>query len=201
MLYIKEATDVPKQQYALLAQLLNTAWKELIVTTPEHLESRFASGNKFLIVYGNSAFVDKENLAQEYGIALPNEDIPLGLLETITLRTNGVMDQVPKTYGELTNNGLWKLLVENADTLIMVDATKMPTGPKEVTGLMMNSVKEYLCQTSLEYAWTFTPDIEGVKKWHESFGAKNSHYRIPNARPNWKEPAVNFMDYSHLIKK
>src|SRR3989344_2427271 len=104
MLHLKEPKDVPEQHYALLADILNSAWKDLIVTAHEQIKSRFASGNKFFIVYGEPTLVDtkrqksgsqflplvssegrnkseqnlrpsldKEKLAQEYRIALPEE--------------------------------------------------------------------------------------------------------------------------------
>ena len=220
MFYLKEAKDVPEQHYFLLAELLNTAWKDLIVTTPEHLRSRFASGNKFFIAYGEPALVDKEKLASEYGIALPElsglsvasklpeeenkevnkEDIPLGLLETIALKTQGVIYRVPRTYAELTNSGFWRPPEEKADTIIMVDVTKIPTVKEDVASFLMGAVKYFLHDSSLWSAWTFTPDIDAVKKWHESFGAKDTRYGFPNARQGWKQPAVNIMDYSHMIK-
>ena len=217
MLHLKEPKDVPEQHYALLADILNSAWKDLIVTAHEQIKFRFASGNKFFIVYGEPALVDKEKLAQEYGIALPeesitssegitsesntpSENIPLGLLETIAIKTQGVISRVPKTYAELTHAGNWKPPENGADTIIMVDATKLPTAPSSVTEYMMSAVKDFLLNSQFRYAWTFTPDIEAVKKWHQGFGAKDTQYRIPHARQGWKEPGVNCMDYSHLIK-
>ena len=200
MLTIKETKEIPEQHYLLLANLLNTAWKDLILTTPEHIKSRFASGNKFLAVYGKPNMMGEEHLTKIYGNIPLEENLPLGLLETIALRTLGNMDLVPKNYKELTNDGFWKNPVEKADTLIMVDVTKIPFGPKEVPELLMTSIKNFLQQSSFEYAWTYTPNIKNIKQWHETFGAIDSHYILPYARPGWKEPAVNFMDYSRLIK-
>src|SRR3989344_5187710 len=46
------------------------------------------------------------------------------------------------------------------------------------------------------FIWTYTPDIPGVKRWHEKLGARDSGYRIVNARPGFSQPDVNMMDYS-----
>ncbi len=174
------------------------AWKELLVSTPKHIRSRLASGNKFFLVYDELSLTERERLEREHGLTFPEEEVPLALLETIALRTQGVIYRVPRTYAELTNHGLWKPPAENADTFIMVDVTKIPGASNRVTELLMTTVKEHLRESSFWYAWTFTPDIDAVKRWHESFGARDTQYRISNARQGWKVPAVNLMDYSHF---
>ncbi|MBI2666022.1 hypothetical protein HYX13_00255 [Candidatus Woesearchaeota archaeon] len=204
-LKIKTGKDIPAEDNLLLTLIVNSAWKELIETDQEMMGKRLNSGNLFLAAY-DLATDDDLIYGVEKGIFPPTTTpIPVGLLETIAIKTHGFYENVPKDYFSLTQNGLWQEVPKDADTLIMVDVTGLPTrtGKKskgEVKTIITHA-KNLLSELPYRHVWTFTPDIEAVRKWHESMGAIDTQYKIPCARPGWKVPAVNLMDYSHLIKK
>ena len=183
--------------YPLVSAMLNQVWTQTTATSQIMLE-RLGSGQLFVVGY-DLPKPEEQEYAQELAGRLTK--IPVAFLETIDLYTGGNMDRVPKSYTELTNDGHWRKPLENADTLILVDATVLPTrrgekGNNEAQEWIKAAKRQISSLDHYSFIWTYTPDIPGVKRWHEKLGARDSGYRIVNARPGFSQPDVNMMDYS-----
>ncbi|MFC1686909.1 hypothetical protein ACFL0E_00960, partial [Nanoarchaeota archaeon] len=191
-----------KKTFDFLAHILNSTWSSQVKTTGEIMEKRLTSGSRFTI--GTSSPREEEiKLYEEVCQDKPGEEIPVGILETIALKTDGHLRYIPRTYEELTDCGLWKPPEEDADTLILVDVTVLESrrgkkGNGEAKKLI-NIALDSLVKTQFEYVWTYTPNIESVKKWHESLGAINTQLIILGARDKFSTPDVCVMNYSKKL--
>lgn len=191
-----------KQTFDFLAYILNSTWGSQFEATGEIMEKRFASGSRFVI--GTSSPREEEKkLYEEVCQEKPGKEIPIGILETIALKTNGQLRSIQRTYEDLTNHGLWRQPEEDADTLILVDVTVLESrrgkkGKGEAKKLI-NIALDSLVRTQFKYVWTYTPNIEKVKKWHESLGAINTQMVVLGARDKFIEPDVCVMNYSKKL--
>ncbi|MBI4152674.1 hypothetical protein HY495_03110 [Candidatus Woesearchaeota archaeon] len=190
--------------YPIVSAMLNEVWTQT-KATPEIMYERVRSGQLFVVGYDNPK--QEELKYDRPSLAGHQNKIPVAFLETIDLYTGGNMDCVPKSYAALTNDGHWRMPLKNADTLILVDATVLPTrrgekGNNEAQELIRaarSMIDAYQLISPFDgypFIWTYTPDIPGVKRWHEKLGARDSGYKIINARPGFSQPDVNLMDYS-----
>jgi len=181
----------------VLAAVLNDSWNTKVDAATMRL--RLSSGLPFVIAYDDATVEDCECL-RSLGLTVGSR-IPVGILETIDLISRGSYANVPLTYDALTNNGKWRKKLDGSDTLIFVDVTLLPSRRGKDTGrMLMSYALVYLAKnTGHSYFWTYTPDIEKVKRWHEGFGAIYSHHVIQNARPFFRVPSVSLMDYSHYV--
>ena len=189
-----------------LAYILNSTWGSQFEATGEIMKKRINSGSLFVFAYGLPTEEEKKLYEEVCEIKLKaNKEIPLGLLETITLRTEGDYGCVPR-YEILTNYGEWSEPVKDADTLIMVDLTVLKTrrgkkGQGEAKKIINFTLEQLAKADAYQYVWTFTPKIEKVQKWHESLGARNTRHIILEARNRFKEPRVCLMDYSQKLRE
>ncbi|MFC1691715.1 hypothetical protein ACFL0W_06060 [Nanoarchaeota archaeon] len=195
-----------KYDREIISAILNETWESQVQADEWKLSQRFKSGNAFFIAYD---LATEEDILyyREKGIELqPHELIPVGILETIAINTQGKYENVPGSYNELANYGMWKSPAKDVDTLMFVDVTVMPTrrgrkGNGEARRLIEYASQWIAENTDIKYGFTYTPDINAVKKWHAKLGAKDSQYVIPNARSRFETPNVNIMDYSDEIAR
>ncbi|PIN70600.1 hypothetical protein COV93_00795 [Candidatus Woesearchaeota archaeon CG11_big_fil_rev_8_21_14_0_20_43_8] len=200
--------DAEEKHHGILAGMLNTAWGSFVTATPDIMKIRLSSGAEFFFVYDNATNDDADFIQQNYGgVVCVDERIPVAILETIGLKTDFVYDNVPKSYDLLTDNGLWKAPEMDADTIILVDITALPTRlakhvkglggtPKDEARKLVGYAHSHIEKnTSYDAIWTFTPNIDAVKRWHESNGASDTKYLISSARPGFKVQSVNMMSY------
>lgn len=194
-----------KENLSFLAHILNSAWGSQFEATGEIMKERINSGSLFVFSYGLPTEEEKElyecvcktNL-------LPEREIPLGLLETIALRTDGDYSHI-KNYNELTNKGRWRKPEQDADTLILVDITVLETrrgkkGKGEAKTIVNFALDKLARNNVFRFIWTYTPNIKKIQKWHESLGADNTNHIIANARPNFIEPDVCLMSYTRKLE-
>ena len=181
----------------ILAAMLNAAWNTRIDAGT--MRSRLSSGLPFMIAHDDATAEDRECL-ESLGLAAHGK-IPVGLIETIDILSRGSYANVPVTYDVLTNNGNWRKKLDGSDTLILVDVTLLPSrrGKDLGSALMGHALKAIARDTGYRYVWTYTPDIEKVKRWHTGFGAVDTHHVLPCARPFYSVPSVNLMDYSAYV--
>lgn len=196
--------DASSSDYMSLAKILNDGWGEInqingdfSETTPEMLKERFNTDSIFLIQY------DKPTDEDTKLISIIDESIPIALLETMGINAASYSD-VPNIYSDLVGNGTWKPEPDNPDTLILVDITLLKSrqgrkGNGEGNLLVQYALNYLALQTNYDKVWTFTPDIEGVKRWHMKNGAIDTEFVIKDARPNYTPANVNLMDYSNRI--
>lgn len=181
-------------------KIVNSEWGQFYDLTPSTLMRRLETGNIFVGAYLG--------------------DRPAGILETIGLKLNyprrfremdyrDVMKEVcPQIgpYDELTDDGLWRPLSPDFNTLVLVDITrnkefssKSSIAPGIVNygkGVMIASPEQRPGSFfDLEATVTFTPDIGAVKRWHERQWAFDTGVPLENARPGYIQPDVNFMCY------
>jgi len=184
--------EVPFEHYDILSAIANRGWDWLIEATPEMMGKRIESGHPLVVAY-DSMLPDEEiervDLRPFYG-----QKIPIVLLETILLCTNGDYNAVPNTYFKLTNNGQWQPVSGSPDTVIMVDLTSSPSrrGINEkvsqliaFTNLLLSGQTDYelpFDPNNIEHIWTYSPDRPGVLKMHEDNGAQDTGHIIPNTR-------------------
>ncbi len=181
----------------ILAAMLNAAWNTRI--DADTMRSRLSSGLPFAIAHDDATAEDCECLGS-LGLAA-NGNVPVGLIETIDILSSGSYANVPATYDVLTNNGCWRRKLDGSDTLILVDVTLLPSrrGGDLGCALMGHALRAIARDTGYSYVWTYTPDIEKVKRWHAGLGAVDTHHVLPCARPFYSVPSVNLMDYSAYV--
>lgn len=190
--------EVPREHDVILTSMLNNAWGSGIAVS-DTMRSRLESGQLFVLAYDYPTDSDREYLGRELGIVLGCEKIPVGILETIDLKTGGDYSAVPKDYHSLTNDGEWRKPSPDSDTTILVDVTVLASrrgSPKKEAQSIVHAARTLLGESRCGYIWSYTPDIAAVKRWHEGLGAKDSEFVIPDARPWYRVPDVNMMDYS-----
>ena len=185
----------------LLAAMLNSNWGPNIIATPEIMRGRFATGNLFVFAFDHANEEDQRFISKTYGLHVAREEIiPVGLLETIAIRTSGDYSAVPRSYDLLTDSGRWRAPAHDADTLIMVDVTTLTTrrgknGKGEAKKIVNFTKKLVEGNENYGHVWTFTPLIPEVKKWHMGLGARDTEHVIANARPGYRFSDVNLMVY------
>lgn len=160
------------------------------------MSKRINSGSLFIIAKDSATEADREYIKKELGLSINNETIPVGITETIDIKTEGDYNRIPKSHDELTNHGLWISPLPDSDTLILADVTLLSTRKGRGLGkLLMEHALKLIAQTSYQHIWTYTPNIEKIKEWHKQLGAMDTGYVIPNARPQFAYPDVNVMRY------
>ncbi len=171
--------EIPPEHYGILAAIVNNAWGWLFEATPEIIERRLKSGHPFV-----AAYAQKQPNEQIGGVDLgPYEKIPIVVLETIALRTEGNFENVPKDYFILTNSGLWLPEDQNPngnyfappsdelwhsgsedpDTIMMVDLTGTPSRrrvTREVSELIGYTKKLFSSGTNAQLP--FDPNIPHI---------------------------------------
>jgi len=181
------------QDLRVLTTILNDSWKTNI--TPETMKQRLNSGSLFIIAKDLATDKDLKYLKQRLAPPINSPTIPVGIIETIDSKTGGNYNKVPKNYSALTKKGLWKPQTSKSDTLILVDATILSTRKGKNLGRKMMAYTLKNITKPHKYLWTYTPNIEKVKRWHESLGAKNTNHIIKQARPEFIYSDVNIMSY------
>ncbi len=195
-----------KDNLNFLAYILNSTWKSQFEATGEIMKKRINSGSLFVFMYGQPTDEEKEIYEDICKTKLEqNYEIPLGVLETIAIKTEGNLFKVPYNYDNLTNYGNWKSPEKNSDTLVLVDITVLDTRKgKKGNGEAKTIVKyalENLISTPFEYVLTYTPKIKPVISWHEKLGAINTRQLVVQARPNFVEPDVCIMNYTKRLEE
>jgi len=190
----------------IIVTMLNEEWGSQFTATREIVRQRLASGQDIILAYDFARPQDAEYIENVYGIKFNrSQKIPIGIIETIDIYTDGKYTSIPTTYESLTNNGHWRPKLEKSDTLMLVNANVLPErrgkkGAGEAKKLI-SAVKDFIKkETSYQYIWTFTPDFERIKVWHIMQGAKDSLFVIKGARSKYKFPDVNVLDYSPMIE-
>ena len=179
----------------IITSMLSECWNVKI--SQKVMQLRLASGQMFFIAFDSAVQEDAEKYNAHLG-----EIIPVGLIETIDIKTLGSYSLVPKTYCALTEAMLWRSPMKMSDTLILTDITMLPTHRGKNIGreLVQHCLKSATHTGRYDYIWTYTPDIAKIKDWHIRNGAVDSNYKIPGAREFCSTPDVNIMDYSkHVV--
>lgn len=186
--------EIPPEHYGILAAIVNhpDKWGWLFHTKPEVIKQRLQSGQIFVATYGKKLTdesIDGVDLRPYNG-----QRIPIVFLETVALRTEGDYNRVPKTYLELTNNGLWAPIPKDPDTLMLVDLTSTPSrkGIEEEISATINFTLKLLSGETdyelpfdprqIEHVWTYSPNRPGVMKMHTDRGATRTGYIILDSR-------------------
>ena len=195
-LTFKLTHEVPRQDYEILTAMLNgprgshgfgLPWGWLIEATPDIIGRRFSSGQPFIVAYDTKR-------ADDYipGVDITHhEQIPVVFLETALIKTEGNLHNIPLTYWNLTNRGLWQPAPKDPDTALCVDLTNIPSrrgnGSHEVGMTIGFAKKLFRGETDynmpdIPHIATYSPDIPGVIRMHTDFGAKDTGYVINHAR-------------------
>ncbi|MBW2963974.1 hypothetical protein KY363_00805 [Candidatus Woesearchaeota archaeon] len=192
---LRLAGRVNDDDVGLLADILNKSWNTGI--TEEMMRMRLDSGSLFIIGYDRMTDHDRIILRSDYRIDCQDRMYPIGILQTVDINTGGDLDKVPKTYDELTCGGLWKPYTFG-DTMILADITMIFSrrGNKHREARTMVTFAKNIAAALHKHVYTYTPDIEAVKDWHISNGARDTGYKIKCARPDYSQPDVNLMEYS-----
>jgi|GEM_PF-4523327 len=182
----------------ILAGIVNNVWKSQIECTPEMMRRRLDSGSLFVIAYDFPTQSEAQYIREEHHIEAYDERIPIGILETIALKTGGDYNKVPNTYEKLTRNGLWTAPQKDSDTAILVDITLIETRRRNSggEGKILIKAAKVMIPEDLNFIWTYTPNIQNLKDWHKSMGAIETGHVITSARPRYFLPDVMLMDYS-----
>ena len=191
--------EVLREDFDVLASTWNSAWHGLMseIFDGSKFIERTNSGALFLFWYDVLKDSDKSFIPGQP----PREMIPVFLIETASIQTGGRYDLVPSTWKELYNSGKGRTPQASDDTLIAVDATAIPSRRGgNIASLAMSTFVDVVAElTSYQWLWTYTPDITGIKRWHERVGAKTTGHSIKNAREGYQYPDVMMMDYSHIL--
>lgn len=178
----------------LLVDMLNRTWNT--GTTMGQFRERAVSGSPLFVA--DDMLAEKDVFCMSYPLLCSGKVMPVGLVETLAIRTGGIYENVPRDYRSLTNGGWWNKITGEEDTLLFVDVTTLET--RRGTGLG-NELMQYALRWTRKnkdyrYLWTYTPNIDKVIKWHESLGAKNTGCVIKDARPQFNVHDVVIMEYS-----
>ena len=188
---------------SIVACILNEHWDPPIHADGAIIRKRLQSQNRFFIAYDFYTDVDKEHVNQFGMTCYEDKKYPIGILETISLKTEGNIDLVPKTYNELTNNGTFNKYTENPDTLILVDITFMPTrtalGSNGEAKATVNYALKQSTFSTYEHIWTFTPQVHSIQRWHKRCGAEQTDQVFLYAREGHKNPHVRMLSYDKKI--
>lgn len=179
---------------ALLAHILNGAWGTLFHATPAIVRARMSSGQLFVVAHDQATPEEAAYVRDTYHHELPDNRIPIALLETIDTRTGGDPARVPHPYELLTCGGVWRAPLSNADTLVFVDLTTATS--RQGSGAGSAVLRHALAHRQHRHVFTFTPDVEATRNWHLKHGARATGVRFANARPGHPTPDVQLMDYS-----
>lgn len=191
------ADSVDRADYHFLAEFLSSEWN--LNVTAEMMKSRMRSGALFIVAYADLTEQDISCMADFWEKPLAHgRKFPIGIVQTTDIITDGDYSVVPGGYDSLTNGGVWHRRNEKSDTLILADITVLRSrrgrdGNGEASR-MVNTAKG-LASAMYCHVWTYTPDIEAVKRWHMGNGARDTGHKIRGARPNYAQPDVNVMEY------
>ncbi len=187
------------QELKIVTNMLNKSWSTNLM--PSELNKRLKRGSLFFLV---NDIATEEDIAylKECNIKIHKENITVGLVEAIDANTYGNYDNIPKDYDLLTNNKQWRSPIAYSDTIILADITLLKTRRGGDLGrqLMEYTLRTIKNERSYKYIFSYTPNIEKIKDWHEKLGAKDTKYIIKNARPWSDSKDVNMMDYSQITK-
>ncbi|MFC1741643.1 hypothetical protein ACFL3V_03855 [Nanoarchaeota archaeon] len=183
----------------ILAGMLNDEWGSQVKADREMIRKRFDSGATFFVAYDHPSEEDASYIRNKHGIYVSDKKIPIGLVETVAIFTEGNRDHVPQNYQEITNKGYWRSPTPGADTIILVDITLLrtrrgKTGNGEASALLKYAVNN--AKKKCPFVWTFTPEDERLRIWHMIHGAMDTNHILWNARPGYRNPNVVIMDYS-----
>ncbi|MBI4140033.1 hypothetical protein HY483_03665 [Candidatus Woesearchaeota archaeon] len=191
--------EIAHEDFDVLARTWQIAWKGLMNTIfdSQGLIQRTSTDALFFFWYDTLQECDKNFLPSEYSM----QRVPVFLVETVTLRTEGVYEAVPRTWRELYYDGKGRTPTSIDDTLIAVDATALPSRWGGITAstamnVFLNCVAEL---TSYQWLWTYTPNVPGIKRWHQKLGAEETGHFIIGAREGYTNPDVMMMDYSKIL--
>ncbi len=191
--------EVLREDFDILASTWDAAWRGLMneIFDGAKLIDRITTGALFLVWYDALQDADKSFIQGQH----PREIIPVFLIETASLQTGGRYDLVPSTWRELYNDGKGRTPKESDDTIIAVDATALPSrrGGNIASAAMASFLECVAESTNYKWFWTYTPDISGVRRWHEKLGAKTTGHLIAKAREGYQYPDVMMMDYSQVL--
>jgi hypothetical protein len=181
------------------SEILNKSWGSFFNVDEDMLQERFESNDIFVGAYCNEK--------------------PAGILETISIECDAVENSNPLMpeekaafvcsqigdYRNLTNSGRWRPVSKNSNVLVFVDVTvseeyrgtPIASGMIELSKkLLSKEPRDRMEQLkNIEYAVTFTPNHEPIKRWHEKQYARDTRFVRKNARLGHKLPDVNFMCY------
>ncbi len=192
--------DISGGDIDTIVRILNDEWGDFFVTTPAHIEHRLSSRSVLVGAYENESLV---GILETQAVRLEGLDALKGDHQQKAYRVAQMLEAEFKDYRGLTHNGNWRPHPEYANVLTLVDITvdKNKRGNKaapkmiEYGKTLLNGNRPARLE-HINYVLTITPDIVGIKRWHEDYWAFDTKYRTEGKmRPGYREEHVNFMSY------
>ena len=184
----------------------NSEWRGFFELTPEIMEQRLRSGELFLGVRKKGKLVGYLETMSHY-VKIPNMPADTDEPDTHTaLRiANFVSGQIKGDYFKHAPDGKWPKRPENANVIRFVSINVIPDEREYgYGGQMIDYIKQLLRMPAEErpeqlrdivVSLTDTPVKPLPQKFHQKYGALDTHYLEPGFRPGYDAPDIKRFCY------